>query len=86
MTAILPPLPGQESHSFNKTGILKIHSVETRGMGSILICYHRTGSADSEQGSFLRDRVREMYLQLVAVASGDRMEFPFNHGKCKDYG
>lgn len=39
--------------------------------GSIHICHHRTGSADSEQGSVLRDRVRERYLQLVAVASGD---------------
>lgn len=39
-------------------------------MGSIRTCHHRTGSADSEQGSFLRDRVREMYLQLVTLASG----------------
>jgi len=55
-------------------------------MGNMHICQHRTGSADSEQGSTLRDSVRETYLQFVTVALGDGGEIPFNHSKCKDPG
>lgn len=40
-------------------------------MGDVHICHHRTGSADSKQGSVLKGRVHDTQLQLLAVTSGD---------------